>query len=257
MTKRPGYIIISTPVSGVRRRLNFHSPYKNRVVAPTVRVTRSKIWANRPMNRTPRMYRMNRTPNVPKGGEGPCKVQSFEQRDDVNHLGICKVISDVTRGAGLTHTDRKRFCIKSIYILGKNGRDENVKKQNHTNNVIFYLLRDTRPYGNAPEDFGQIFNMFDNEPSTATINKDLRDRFQVFRKFYVIVVLGPSGMNDFELVKKFYRLNHHVAYDPQEAGKYKNHPQNALLLYTPCPHASNPVYATLKIRFCLYDAVTH
>nr|UFP63066.1 AV1 [East African cassava mosaic virus] len=257
MSKRPGNIIISTPVSKVRRRLNFDSPYTNRVVAPTVRVTRSKIWANRPMYRKPKMYRMYRSPYVPKGCEGPNKVQSFEQRDDVKHLGICKVISDVTRGPGLTHRVGKRFCIKSIYILGKIWMDENIKKQNHTNNVIFYLLRDRRPYGNAPQDFGQIFNMFDNEPSTATIKNDLRDRFQVLRKFHATVVGGPSGMKEQALVKRFFRLNHHVTFNHQEAGKYENHTENALLLYMACTHASNPVYATLKIRIYFYDAVTN
>nr|CAJ78035.1 AV1 protein [East African cassava mosaic virus (Uganda variant)] len=257
MSKRPGDIIISTPVSKVRRRLNFDSPYTNRVVAPTVRVTRSKIWANRPMYRKPKMYRMYRSPDVPKGCEGPCKVQSFEQRDDVKHLGICKVISDVTRGPGLTHRVGKRFCIKSIYILGKIRMDENSKKQNHTNNVMLYRRRDRRPYGNAPQDFGQIFNMFDNEPSTATIKNDLRDRFQVLRKFHATVVGGPSGMKEQALVKRCYKLNHHVTYNHQEAGKYENHTENALLLYMACTHASNPVYATLKIRIYFYDAVTN
>nr|ADY17030.1 AV1 protein [East African cassava mosaic virus] len=258
MSKRPGDIIISTPVSKVRRRLNFDSPYTNRVVAPTVRVTRSKIWANRPMYRKPKMYRMYRSPDVPKGCEGPCKVQSFEQRDDVKHLGICKVISDVTRGPGLTHRVGKRFCIKSIYILGKIWMDENIKKQNHTNNVMFYLLRDRRPYGNAPQDFGQIFNMFDNEPSTATIKNDLRDRFQVLRKFHATVVGGPSGMKEQALVKRFYKLNHHVTYNHQEAGKYENHTENAVVIVYGMYHMpSNPVYATLKIRIYFYDAVTN
>nr|UYW62005.1 coat protein [East African cassava mosaic virus] len=203
MSKRPGDIINSTPGSKVRRRLNFDSPYTNRATAPTVRVTKSKTWRNRPMYQKPMMYRMYRSPDIPKGCEGPCKVQSYEQRDDVKHLGICKVISDVTRGPGLTHRVGKRFCVKSIYILGKIWMDENIKKQNHTNNVMFYLLRDRRPYGNTPQDFGQIFNMFDNEPSTATMKNDLRDRYQVLRKFHATVVGGPSGMKKQALVKRF------------------------------------------------------
>ncbi|AAM00359.1 coat protein [African cassava mosaic virus-[Cameroon-DO2]] len=256
MSKRPGDIIISTPGSKVRRRLNFDSPYRNRATAPTVHVTnRKRAWMNRPMYRKPMMYRMYRSPDLPRGCEGPCKVQSFEQRDDVKHLGICKVISDVTRGPGLTHRVGKRFCIKSAYILGKIWMDENIKKQNHTNNVMFYLLTDRRPYGNTPQDFGQIFNMFDNEPSTATIKNDLRERFQVLRKFHATVIGGPFGIKEQALVKRFYRLNHHVTYNHQEAGKYENHPENALLLYMACTHASNPVYATLKIRIYFYDSI--
>nr|UFP63094.1 AV1 [East African cassava mosaic virus] len=257
MSKRPGDIIISTPVSKVRRRLNFDSPCTNRVVAPTVRVTRSKIWANRPMYRKPKMYRMYRSPDVPKGCEGPCQVQSFEQRDDGKHLGIGPMVSDVTRGSGLTHRVGKRFCVKSIYILGKIWMDENVKKQNHTNHVMFFLVRDRRPYGPSPQDFGQVFNMFDNEPTTATVKNDLRDRYQVFRKFYATVVGGPSGMKEQALVKKFFRINNHVVYNHQEQAKYENHTENALLLYMACTHASNPVYATLKIRIYFYDAVTN
>nr|UFP62918.1 AV1 [African cassava mosaic virus] len=258
MSKRPGDIIISTPGSKVRRRLNFDSPYRNRATAPTVQVTnRKRAWMNRPMYRKPMMYRMYRSPDIPRGCEGPCKVQSFEQRDDVKHLGICKVISDVTRGPGLTHTVGKRFCIKSIYILGKIWMDENIKKQKHTNNVMFFLIRDRRPYGNEPPDFGQIFNMFDNEPSTATIKNDLRDRFQVLRKFHATVVGGPSGMKEQALIKRFFRLNNHVMYNHQEAAKYENHTENALLLYMACTHASNPVYATLKIPIYFYDPVAH
>nr|QCQ82651.1 AV1 protein [East African cassava mosaic virus]QCQ82657.1 AV1 protein [East African cassava mosaic virus]QCQ82663.1 AV1 protein [East African cassava mosaic virus] len=257
MSKRPGDIIISTPVSKVRRRLNFDSPYTNRVVAPTVRVTRSKIWANRPMYRKPKMYRIYRSPDVPKGCEGPCKVQSYEQRDDVKHTGMVRCVSDVTRGPGITHRVGKRFCVKSIYILGKIWMDENIKKQNHTNHVMFFLVRDRRPYGPSPQDFGQVFNMFDNEPTTATVKNDLRDRYQVLRKFYATVVGGPSGMKEQALVKRFFRINNHVVYNHQEQAKYENHTENALLLYMACTHASNPVYATLKIRIYFYDAVTN
>ncbi|AGO45834.1 coat protein [East African cassava mosaic virus] len=257
MSKRPGDIIISTPVSKVRRRLNFDSPYKNRVVAPTVRVTRSKIWANRPMYRKPRMYRMYRSPDVPKGCEGPCKVQSYEQRDDVKHTGMVRCVSDVTRGSGITHRVGKRFCVKSIYILGKIWMDENIKKQNHTNHVMFFLVRDRRPYGPSPQDFGQVFNMFDNEPTTATVKNDLRDQYQVLRKFYATIVGGPSGNKELSAGKRFFRINNHECIHHQEQPKYENHTENALLLYMACTHASNPVYATLEIRIYFYDAVTN
>ncbi|CAR65244.1 coat protein [Tomato leaf curl virus-[Buea]] len=147
MSKRPGDIIISTPVSKVRRRLNFDSPYTSRAVVPTVRgISKRRSWTYRPMYRKPRMYRMYKSPDVPRGCEGPCKIQSFEQRDDVKHVGIVRCVSDVTRGSGLTHRVGKRFCIKSIYILGKVWMDENIKKQNHTNNVMFFLVRDRRPF---------------------------------------------------------------------------------------------------------------
>nr|AEG90521.1 coat protein [East African cassava mosaic virus-Kenya] len=228
MSKRPGDIIISTPVSKVRRRLNFDSPYTNRVVAPTVRVTRSKIWANRPMYRKPKLYRMYRSPDVPKGCEGPCKVQSYEQRDDVKHIGMVRCVSDVTRGSGITHRVGKRFCVKSIYILGKIWMDENIKKQNHTNHVMFFLVRDRRPYGPSPQDFGQVFNMFDNEPTTATVKNDLRDRYQVLRKFYATVVGGPSGMKEQALVKRFFRINNHVVYNHQ------NRPSMRIILRMRC-----------------------
>ncbi|AEL28908.1 AV1 [East African cassava mosaic Cameroon virus-Ghana] len=257
MAKRPGDIIISTPVSKVRRRLNFDSPYTNRVVAPTVRVTKSRIWAIRPMYRKPKMYRMYRSPDVPKGCEGPCKVQSYEQRDDVKHTGMVRCVSEVTRGSRSTHRVGKRLCVKSIYILGKIWMDENIKKQNHTNHVMFFLVRDRRPYGPSPQDFGQVFNMFDNEPTTATVKNDLRDRYQVLRKFHATVVGGPTGMKEQALVKRFFRINNHVVYNHQEQSKYENHTENALLLYMACTHASNPVYATLKIRIYFYDSVTN
>nr|CCM09578.1 coat protein [East African cassava mosaic Kenya virus] len=170
---------------------------------------------------------------------------------------MVRCVSDVTRGPGITHRVGKRFCVKSIYILGKIWMDENVKKQNHTNHVMFFLVRDRRPYGPSPQDFGQVFNMFDNEPTTATVKNDLRDRYQVLRKFYATVVGGPSGMKEQSLVKRFFRINNHVVYNHQEQAKYENHTENALLLYMACTHASNPVYATLKIRIYFYDAVTN
>nr|AEI17657.1 coat protein [African cassava mosaic virus] len=257
MSKRPGDIIISTPGSKVRRRLNFDSPYRNRATAPTVHVTnRKRAWMNRPMYRKPMMYRMYRSPDIPRGCERPMSRSSRLSRGMM--LSTLVSVSDYvmcTRGPRLTRRVGKRFCIKSVYILGKIWMDENIKKQNHTNNVMFYLLRERRPYGNTPQDFGQIFNMTDNEPSTATIKNDLRDRFQVLRKFHATVIGGPSGMKEQALVKRFYRLNHHVTYNHQEAGKYENHTENALLLYMACTHASNPVYATLKIRIYFYDSI--
>nr|AIP89210.1 capsid protein [South African cassava mosaic virus] len=258
MAKRPADIIISTPASKVRRRLNFDSPFSSRAAVPIVQGTnKRRVWTFRPMYRKPRMYRTYRSSDVPRGCEGPCKVQSYEQRDDVKHTGAVRCVSDVTRGSGITHRVGKRFCVKSIYVLGKIWMDENIKKQNHTNQVMFFLVRDRRPYGTSPMDFGQVFNMFDNEPSTATIKNDLRDRFQVLRKFHATVVGGPSGMKEQALIKRFFRVNNHVVYNHQDAAKYENHTENALLLYMACTHASNPVYATLKIRIYFYDAVTN
>nr|UVT85092.1 AV1 [Tomato leaf curl Liwa virus] len=256
MSKRPADIIISTPASKVRRRLNFDSPYASRAAAPIVRVTKARAWANRPMNRKPRMYRMYRSPDVPRGCEGPCKVQSYEQRDDIKHTGIVRCVSDVTRGSGITHRVGKRFCVKSIYFLGKVWMDENIKKQNHTNQVMFFLVRDRRPV-DKPQDFGEVFNMFDNEPSTATVKNMHRDRYQVLRKWHATVTGGPSGMKEQALVKRFFRINSHVTYNHQEGAKYDNHTENALLLYMTCTHASNPVYATLKIRIYFYDSVSN
>ncbi|AAV69873.1 coat protein, partial [Okra yellow mottle virus] len=77
------------------------------------RINKASEWVNRPMYRKPRIYRTMRTPDVPKGCEGPCKVQSFEQRHDVSHVGKVICISDVTRGNGITHRVGKRFCVKS------------------------------------------------------------------------------------------------------------------------------------------------
>ncbi|AKF12279.1 coat protein [Jatropha leaf curl Gujarat virus] len=256
MPKRPADIIISTPGSKVRRRLNFDSPYASRAAAPTVRVTRSQAWTNRPMNRKPKWYRIYRSPDVPKGCEGPCKVQSFESRHDVVHIGKVMCISDVTRGTGFTHRVGKRFCVKSVYILGKIWMDENIKTKNHTNTVMFFLVRDRRPV-DKPQDFGEVFNMFDNEPSTATVKNMYRDRYQVLRKWSSTVTGGQYASKEQAIVRRFFRVNNYVVYNQQEAGKYENHTENALMLYMACTHASNPVYATLKIRIYFYDSVSN
>nr|ADP20462.1 coat protein [Sri Lankan cassava mosaic virus-Chilli pepper] len=256
MSKRPADIIISTPASKVRRRLNFHSPYSSRVAVPTVRVTKRQAWTNRPMNRKPRWYRMFKSPDVPRRCEGPCKVQSFESRHDVVHIGKVMCISDVTRGVGLTHRVGKRFCVQSVYILGKIWMDENIKTKNHTNSVMFFLVRDRRPV-DKPQDFGEVFNMFDNEPSTATLKNMHRDRYQVLRKWSATVTGGQYASKEQALVRRFFRVNNYVVYNKQEAGKYENHIQNALMLYMACTHASNPVYATLKIRIYFYDSVSN
>nr|ANG57842.1 AV1 protein [Tomato yellow leaf curl China virus] len=253
MSKRPADIVISTPASKVRRRLNFDSPYMGRAAAPTVRVTRRQMWSNRPMYRKPMMYRMYRSPDVPKGCEGPCKVQSYEARHDIAHTGKVICVTDVTRGNGITHRVGKRFCVKSIYVIGKIWMDENIKVKNHTNTVMFFLVRDRRPSG-TPMDFQQVFNCYDNEPSTATVKNDLRDRFQVRRKFYSTVTGGQYACKEQALVKKFIRVNNHVVYNHQEQAKYENHTENALLLYMVSTHASNPVYATLKVRIYFYDS---
>nr|AZB50516.1 AV1 [Tomato leaf curl New Delhi virus] len=255
MSKRPADIVISTPASKVRRRLNFDSPGISRAAAPTVLVTnRRRAWTYRPMYRKPKMYRMFKSPDVPRGCEGPCKVQSFEARHDLAHTGKVMCISDVTRGGGLTHRTGKRFCVKSVYVLGKIWMDENIKTKNHTNSVMLFLVRDRRPTG-SPQDFGEVFNMFDNEPSTAIVRNDHRDRYQVLRKWTSTVTGGRYASKEQALVKKFVRVNNYVVYNQQEAGKYENHSENALMLYMACTHASNPVYATLKIRIYIYDSV--
>nr|ADO41111.1 coat protein [Cotton leaf curl Burewala virus] len=257
MSKRPADIIISTPASKVRRRLNFDSPYVSRAAAPIVRVTKAKAWANRPMNRKPRIYWMYRSPDVPRGCEGPCKVQSFEFYTSYQHNRYSNVCSDVTRGTGLTQYKLVRdFAVKSVYVLGKIWMDENIKTKNHTNSVMFFLVRDRRPV-DKPQDFGEVFNMFDNEPSTATVKNVHRDRYQVLRKWYATVTGGQYASKEQALVKKFIRVNNYVVYNQQEAGKYENHSENALMLYMACTHASNPVYATLKIRIYFYDSVTN
>ncbi|CAZ65448.1 coat protein [Crassocephalum yellow vein virus - Yuanjiang] len=256
MSKRPADIIISTPASKARRRLNFDSPYVSRAAAPIVRVTKARSWANRPMNRKPKMYRMYRSPDVPRGCEGPCKVQSFDAKNDIGHMGKVLCLSDVTRGNGLTHRVGKRFCVKSLYFVGKIWMDENIKVKNHTNTVLFWIVRDRRPSG-TPNDFQQVFNVYDNEPSTATVKNDQRDRYQVLRRFQSTVTGGQYAAKEQAIIRRFYRVNNYVVYNHQEAGKYENHTENALLLYMACTHASNPVYATLKVRSYFYDSVNN
>nr|UYO78218.1 AV1 [Okra enation leaf curl virus] len=256
MSKRPADIVISTPASKVRRRLNFDSPYSTRAVAPTVRVTKSRIWANRPMYRKPRMYRIYRSPDVPRGCEGPCKVQSFDAKNDIGHMGKVICLSDVTRGMGLTHRVGTRFCVKSLYFVGKIWMDENIQTKNHTNTLMFWIVRDRRPTG-TPYDYQQVFNVYDNEHSTATVKNDQRDRFQVQRRCQATVTGGQYDCNEQVPLRKFNRVNNHVVYNHHEAGKYENHTENALLLYMACTHASNPVYATMKVRSYLYDCVTN
>ncbi|AAF02096.1 AV1 coat protein [Pepper leaf curl virus] len=254
MSKRPADIVISTPASKVRRRLNFDSPYVSRAAAPTVLVTnKRRSWANRTMYRKPRIYRMYKSPDVPRGCEGPCKVQSYEQRHDVAHVGKVICVSDVTRGNGLTHRVGKGPVIKSVYVWGRIWMDEISSQESHQS-VMFFLVRDRRPFG-TPQDFGQVFNMYDNEPSTATVKNDNRDRFQVLRRFQATVTGGQYASKEQAIVRKFMKVNNHVTYNHQEAAKYDNHTENALLLYMACTHASNPVYATLKIRIYFYDSV--
>nr|AIO11243.1 coat protein [Papaya leaf crumple virus] len=256
MSKRPADIIISTPASKVRRRLNFDSPYASRAAAPIVRATKARGWTNRPMNRKPRMYRMYRSQDGPRGCEGPCKVQSLESRHGLKHNWKVMCVSDVTRGIRLTHRVGKRFCVKIVYVLGKIWMDENIKTKNHTNSVMFFLVCDRR-LTDKPQDFGEVFNMFDNEPSTATVKNVHRDRYQVLRKWHATVTGGLYASKEQALVKKFIRVNNYVVYNQQEAGKYENHSENALMLYMACTHASNPVYATLKIRIYFYDSVSN
>nr|WMQ58471.1 coat protein [Horsegram yellow mosaic virus] len=257
MPKRKYDTAFSTPGSSVRRRLTYDTPLALPASAGSVPASvRRRRWTNRPMWRKPRFYRLYRSPDVPRGCEGPCKVQSFEARHDISHVGKVICVTDVTRGSGLTHRVGKRFCVKSIFITGKIWMDENIKTKNHTNTVMFKLVRDRRPFG-TPQDFGQVFNMYDNEPSTATVKNDLRDRYQVVRKFHATVTGGQYACKEQAIISRFYRVNNHVVYNHQEAAKYDNHTENALLLYMACTHASNPVYATLKIRIYFYDSISN
>nr|AFR11620.1 CP [Mungbean yellow mosaic virus]AFR11626.1 CP [Mungbean yellow mosaic virus] len=257
MPKRNYDTAFSTPMSNVRRRLTFDTPLSLPATAGSVPASaKRRRWTNRPMWRKPRYYRLYRSPDVPRGCEGPCKVQSFEAKHDISHVGKVLCVTDVTRGNGITHRVGKRFCVKSIWVTGKIWMDENIKTKNHTNTVMFKLVRDRRPFG-TPQDFGQVFNMYDNEPSTATVKNDLRDRYQVVRKFQATVTGGQYASKEQAIVSKFYRVNNYVVYNHQEAAKYENHTENALLLYMACTHASNPVYATLKIRIYFYDSISN
>nr|AYP00101.1 AV1 [Dolichos yellow mosaic virus] len=257
MSKRSFDMAFSTPRPSVRRRLNFDSPSATPMsVRRTPSTSRRRQWTNRPMNRKPRLYRMCCSRDVPYGWEGSCKVQSCERRHDISHVGKVMCVSDVSRGATLAHGVGKRFCVKSVYIMGKIWMDESIKTKNHTSTVMFWLVRDRRPFG-TPMDFVQVFNMYDNEPSTATIKNDLRDRYQVLRKFDSTVTGGQCAWREANVIKRFWRVNNYVVYNHQEAAKYENHTENALLLYMACTHASNPVYATLKIRIYFYDSISN
>nr|QBO66580.1 coat protein [Papaya leaf curl virus] len=256
MSKRPADIFISPPPWKVRRRLNLASPYVTRAAAPMFRVTKANPWANRPMYRKPRSYRMFRSPEVPRGWEGPVKVQSLDAKNDFDHMGKAICLCDVTRGIGLTHRVAKRFCVKSLYFVGKICMDENIKTKNHTNTVMFWIVRDRRSSGTT-NDFQPVFNVYDNEPSTATVKNDQRDRFQVLRRFQATITGGQYAAKEQPIIRNFYRVNNYVVYNHQEAGKYENHTEEALLLYMACTHASHPVYTTLKVRSYFYDSVTN
>ncbi|ALK27180.1 coat protein [Melochia yellow mosaic virus] len=217
---------------------------------------KASAWVNRPMYRKPRIYRTMRGPDIPKGCEGPCKVQSYEQRHDVSHVGKVMCISDITRGNGITHRVGKRFCVKSVYILGKVWMDDNIKLKNHTNSVMFWLVRDRRPYG-TPMDFGQVFNMFDNEPSTATVKNDLRDRFQVMHKFYAKVTGGQYASNEQALVRRFWKVNNPCDLQPSGGREIREPYGERLVIVYGMYSCVYPVYATLKIRIYFYDSISN
>ncbi|ALJ03314.1 coat protein [Vinca leaf curl virus] len=256
MSKRPVDIIKTTPASMVRCRLFFDSSYVSRVAAAIVRGTKAFASAFRSMNRERRMSRIYRSRDVARGFEGLCKVESLESRHDMGHIGFVMCVSENPRPVGLTHRVGKRFCVKSVYVLGLFWTDQFNKSKKHRNSLMLFLVRDRRPV-DKPQDFGEVFNMFDNEPSTATVKNVHRDRYQVLRKWHATVTGGQYASKEQALVKKFIRVNNYVVYNQQEAGKYENHTENALMLYMACTHASNPVYATLKIRIYFYDSVTN
>ncbi|CAI96127.1 CP [Malvastrum leaf curl virus - [G87]] len=247
MSKRPADIVISTPASKVRRRLNFDSPYASRAAVPTVLVTnRKRSWTHRPMNRKPKMYRMYRSPDVPRGCEGPCKVQSFDAKNDIGHMGKVICLSDVTRGTGLTHRVGKRFCVKSLYFVGKIWMDENIKVKNHTNTVLFWIVRDRRPTG-TPNDFQQVFNVYDNEPSTATVKNDQRDRFQVLRRFQATVTGGQYAAKEQAIIRKFYRVNNSCSLQsPRSWEVRESHRECSSLVYG--------MHSCLKSRVCYFES---
>ncbi|KAK8608516.1 hypothetical protein V6N13_023937 [Hibiscus sabdariffa] len=137
---------------------------------------------------------------------------------------------------------------------GKVWMGDEVSKRAYTNIVMFWLVRDRRPEF-APLEFGKVFNMFDNEPATATITVDMRDRFQVLRRWSTSVTGGTYAHREQVYVSRFFKgLNHRVTYNHQDQPKYENHTDNALLLYMACTYASNPVYCTMKAHVYFYDA---
>ncbi|KAK9045628.1 hypothetical protein V6N11_051537 [Hibiscus sabdariffa] len=169
--------------------------------------------------------------SIPYGCEGPCKVQSFDTLVDVPDTGSVTRISNVERGIGLTHRTGRRFCIKSVFFTGKVWMGDEVSKRAHTNIVMFWLVRDRRPEF-APLEFGKVFNMFDNEPVTATITADMRDRFQVLRRWSASVTGGTYAHREQIYVSRFFKgLNHRVTYNHQDQPIYENHTDNALFLY--------------------------
>ncbi|QKQ15090.1 AV1 [Calystegia hederacea geminiviridae] len=191
---------------------------------------------------------------IPRGCVGPCKVQDYEFKMDVPHGGTFVCVSDFTRGTGLTHRLGKRVCIKSMGVSGKVWMDDNIAKKDHTNIITFWLVRDRRP-NKDPLTFSQLFHMFDNEPLTAKVRTDLRDRFQVLRRFSVTVTGGPYAHKEQAQVRRFFKgINNHVTYNHKEEAKYENQLENAMLMYSASSHASNPVYQSLRIRAYFYDS---
>ncbi|KAK8690516.1 hypothetical protein V6N13_074048 [Hibiscus sabdariffa] len=59
-------------------------------------------------------------------------------------------------------------------------------------------VRDRRPEF-APLEFGKVFNMFDNEPTTATITADMHDHFQVLRRWSASVTGGTYAHREQDL----------------------------------------------------------
>nr|ACS35843.1 coat protein [Papaya leaf curl virus] len=256
MSKRPAHIILSSPAAKVPHRLTFISLYVSRAAAPIDGITPAKAWANRPMNRKPRMYRMYRSPDVPRGCEGPCKVQPFESGGDIRHIRNVMRVSEVTRGAGLNHRLGKRVYVESVYVLRSTWMDDFPMTKNQSTFVMFFTGCYRRP-ADQPHLCREVCYIFDYADSTSTVKNDHHDRYQVLRKWYATVTGGQYASKEQALVKKFIRVNNYVVYNQQEAGKYENHSENALMLYMACTHASNPVYATLKIRIYFYDSVTN
>ena len=140
MSKRPADIVSSTPASKVRRRLNFDSPGISRVAAPTVLVTnRRRAWTYRPMYRKPKMYRMFKSPDVPRGCEGPCKVQA-------RLLFVTRTVGAAARLIpGLSKFSRRRTLETGVEITISAGRFDittcTYDKNQITHEIVSHRIR--------------------------------------------------------------------------------------------------------------------
>ncbi|WXB20459.1 capsid protein [Apiscitlodal virus] len=194
---------------------------------------------------------------IPIGCKGPCKTHTVDVIKTVDHMGSGPgLVSNITKGDEFGQREGRRIRVTRLLLRGKAWLAQNKASVAGSCIMKLWVVKDRRP-GSEHVAFSALFDMADQEPSTALVKLDYRDRFIILRDMEIDLHGGKEFRVDEETFNLMVPCNCDVLFDHNDEGTLSTTLENGLILYYAVTDPSQVIQLTAQCRLYFFDSTVN